>query len=323
VTVWNAAHAARLIQTAKPSDESAPVAEAPRSWLPVYRCCWCGHEFIQRHVDGTKAWVCPTEKCYLRQIKWKILDEGKQLFYLPMPRLVEVEEAVASLRYGALCLGGDRAGGKSVGLKSLIYRYCRKIPNFSALILRRNFPELELNFMRFAPTEAPRLGASWSEAKKLITFYETGATVKFGHCWKPKDYAGYIGGDVDLIMFGQLEQFTQKQFQEISPSAGRIRRDNWRGLVLAEENPGGPLSEFVNEFFIKKAPNPKDFPHYNPDDHHFIKSQLDDNPWCDPRYVNKLANMSYARREMFRYGRRDIFEGQFFPGWDITKHVTQ
>ena len=293
-----------------------------RSWIPSYKCPWCGSAYVQKHVDYMLAWCCPTERCYNRQIKWKIVDDGRKLFYLPMPRLVEVEEAVASLQYGAICLGGDRSGGKSVGLRSLIYRYCRKIPNFSALLLRRNFPELSLNHMRFAAMEAPRLGATWSEAKKLITFHDTGATLQFGHCWKPRDYAAYIGGDVDLIMFGQLEEFTQRQFQEISPSTGRIRRDNWRGLVLAEENPGGPLSEFVNEFFIKKAPNKKDFPYYNPNDHHFIKSQLEDNPYTDPRYVNKLANLSEARREMFRFGRRDIFEGQFFVDWNPKEHVS-
>lgn len=293
-----------------------------RSWVPEYKCCWCGSAFVQKHVDYVKAWVCPTERCYERQIKWKIVDEGRQLFYLPMPRLVEVEEGVASQRYGAICLGGDRSGGKSVGLRSLIYRYCRKIPNFSALLLRRNFPELELNHMRFAEREADRIGGSWSAAKKLMTFPATGAMLQFGHCWKPKDYAAYIGGDVDLIMFGQLEQFTQKQFAEISPSTGRIRRDNWRGLVLAEENPGGPLSAFVSEFFIDKNPNKNDFPYYNPNDHLFIKSQLDDNPWTDPRYVNKLANLSEARREMFRFGRRDIFEGQFFGDWNPSEHVS-
>ena len=178
-----------------------------RSWIPSYKCPWCGSAYVQKHVDYMLAWCCPTERCYNRQIKWKIVDDGRKLFYLPMPRLVEVEEAVASLQYGAICLGGDRSGGKSVGLRSLIYRYCRKIPNFSALLLRRNFPELSLNHMRFAAMEAPRLGATWSEAKKLITFHDTGATLQFGHCWKPRDYAAYIGGDVDLIMFGQLEEY--------------------------------------------------------------------------------------------------------------------
>ena len=103
-----------------------------RSWLPDYRCLWCGSAFLQRHVDYVEAWTCPTERCYQRQLRWKILDAGRKLFYLPIPRLVEVEEAVASQQYGAICLGGDRSGGKSVGLRSLIYRYCMKIENFSA-----------------------------------------------------------------------------------------------------------------------------------------------------------------------------------------------
>ena len=296
------------------------MAAETRDWTPCYRCCWCRSEFVQRMVDGVKAWVCPTDACYERQIKFKILDVNGKLFYLPMPRLVELEEAVESQNYGAICLGGDRSGGKSVGIRALIYRYCMKIENFAGLFLRREFPQLELNHMRFVPTEAKRLGGSYSD--KTLKFPETNAVLKFGHCHAPKDYASYIGGDLDLIAFGQLEQFTQQQFTEISPSTGRIRRDNWRGLVLAEENPGGPLSSFVKEFFIEKNPDPKAFPDYDPTDHHFIASQLDDNPYTDPRYVKKLANLIHERRQMFRFGRRDIFPGQYFQRFNAAKHVT-
>lgn len=272
-------------------------------------------------VDGVNAWVCPSDACYERQIVWKILDLTGKLFYLPMPRLVELEEAVASQRYGAICLGGDRSGGKSVGLRALIYRYLMKIPNFAAILLRREFPQLELNHMRFVPGEAKRLGLTYAD--KTLKCPETNGLLKFGHCHAPKDYASYIGGDVDLIAFGQLEQFAQEQFTEIAPSTGRIRRDDWRGLVLAEENPGGPLSAFVETFFVSKNPDPKKYPDYDPTDHHFIASQLDDNPYTDPRYVKKLANLTYERREMMRYGRRDIFPRQMFPQWRTATHVLE
>lgn len=289
-----------------------------RNWEPSYICHWCQSPFVQKFVDSIKAWVCPTEACYLRQEAFKIIDVGKRLFYLPMPRLVELEEAIASQNYGAICLGGDRSGGKSVGIRAIMYRYCLKIENLATLLLRREFPELERNHMRFMEKEAPRIGAEYTSKKMK---FETGAFIECGHCHAPKDYARYIGADMDMITFGQLEQFSQQQFTEISPSTGRIRRDNWRGLVLAEENPGGPLADFVQTFFIKKDPDPALYPNYDPDDHHFIASQLDDNPYTDPRYVKKLANLQYERREMFRYGRRDVFPGQFFPDFDKSKHV--
>lgn len=290
-----------------------------RTWEPVYRCCWCGASFVQKFVDMVKAWVCPTDACYERQEHFKMLDLARKLIYLPMPRQVELEEAIASQRFGAICFGGDRSGGKSVTIRMINYRYAMKLENFASIFLRREFPQLELNHMRFVPNEVKRLGGTFAD--KTVKFPDTGAQIKFGHCHAPKDYASYIGGDVDLITFGQLEQFTQQQFTEISPSTGRIRRDDWRGLVLCEENPGGPLSEFVQDFFIRKKPDAKQFPDYDPTDHHFIASQLDDNPYTDPRYVKKLANLIYERREMFRYGRRDIFPGQFLKGFDAKKHV--
>jgi hypothetical protein len=248
-----------------------------------------------------------------------MLDRYGKLFYLPMPRLVELEEAVASQQFGAICLGGDRSSGKSVGLRALMYRYCQKIENFASVLLRRDFPQLELNHMRFMERDADRLGATFSA--KSMKFHETGALLRCGHCHARKDYESYIGGDLDLITFVQLEQFEREQFTEIAPSTGRIRRDDWRGLVLAEENPGGPLSAFVEELFVEKNPDPKEYPDYNPADHHFIRTQLDDNPWTDPRYVNKLANMTYERREMMRFGRRDIFPNQYFKRFRHPKRV--
>jgi hypothetical protein len=240
-----------------------------------------------------------------------MLDVNGRLFYLPLPRQVEVEEAIATQLYGFLGVGGHRNSGKSAMLRRVCYRLCDQFEEFTILFLRRNFPELELNHMRFAVKESKRIGARYSS--RQMDFPETGSEIRWGHCYKTEDYKNYIGGEVDLIIFEQLEEFEAIQFTEISASTGRTRgRKDWRGLVLAGENPGGPLSAFVEEFFITKNPPPELYPDYQPDQYHFITTSLEDNPYADPRYVNNLATLSPARRAMFRFGRRDIFPLQYF-----------
>jgi len=93
----------------------------------------------------------------------------------------------------------------------------------------------------------PRLGGEFKN--KRVKFPDVASEIRFGHCQDPSDFSTYIGWDVDLIDFEQVELFTQKQFAEISAATGRSTKySDWRGLVLATENPGGPLSDFVNRF---------------------------------------------------------------------------
>jgi hypothetical protein len=280
-------------------------------WVPVFRCCWCSAEFVLRTVDHVEAWTCPTKACFLRQLHWKMTDVDGRLFYLPLPRQVEVEEAIETQQWGAIGVGGHRNSGKSAMLRKICYRLCDRFEDFTILFLRRNFPELQLNHMKYAVKECKRIGAKF--AVKQIDFPDTGSQIIWGHCYKTEDYKNYIGGDVDMIVFEQLEEFESIQFTEISASTGRTRgRKEWRGLVLAGENPGGPLSAFVEEFFIKKNPPPELYPDYDGTQYHFIATSLEDNPYADPRYVNNLATLSPARRQMFRFGRRDIFPLQYF-----------
>lgn len=290
-----------------------------QSWRPVTRCCWCRSEFVRRTVIDRLAWVCPNDECYARQFKWKILDIDGGLFYLPMPKQVVMEEAVASQLYAGICIGGARGGGKSGGMRPLAYRYCKALQNFTVIILRRMFPELKRNHIAKAQREVKRLGAKL--ANNIITFPETDATIEFGHCQDTDDYKQYIGAEADLIIFDQLEDFEELQFTEISAAAGRISRDDWRGLVLAGENPGGPLSDFVDKFFLSKDLPKEKYPDYDPTQYFFIESALEDNPNVDKRYVNFLSTMSAEKREMYRWGRRDIFPGQFFKSFQRDDRV--
>jgi hypothetical protein len=292
-------------------------------WIPDFRCCWCGAEFIQRTVDRVLAWACPTDECFERQLAYRILTVGdKRLLFLPLPKQVEVIDAIESQLYGFIAIGGHRNSAKSHLLRMIVYRYCQKFDNFSVLFLRRSMPEMRLNHMRFAIRETKLIGAKYMTNSVV---WDNESELIWASCFDTDDYKAYIGGDVDLIVFDQLEEFERIQFTEICPSTGRTRkRPTWRGLVLAGENPGGPLSAFVEEMFIDKNPDPVIYPDYDPSQWHFVSAKLEDNPYADPRYVNNLAGLTPERRAMFRYGRRDVFPRQYFKTFvrhDRVQHI--
>src|SRR5439155_22519823 len=111
------------------------------------------------------------------------------------------------------------------------------------------------------------------------------------------------------------------QFEAIGASVGRVERDDWRGLIGASENPNGPLSAFVDTIFVQKNPDAVKYPDYEAADYHFVYAHLEDNPYVSPQYVKNLARMAPEKREMYRFGRRDVYPGQFFQTWNPTAHV--
>lgn len=264
------------------------------------------------------SWICPTKPCFERQMEWIMYeDDGKTLFYLPTPKLVELEEAIASKEYGFITIGGARSAAKSHGIRMIAIRYARKLDNFGALIIRREMPQLRRNHAKRAVKEAKRIGAKYGSS--MMTFPATDSEIEFAHCHEPEDWKNYVGAEVDLLIFEQIEQFTRTQVVEITASVGRVRRRDWRGLQLNAENPGGPLAEFVSEFYIEKNPDPEKYPDYDPTQYHFVRAQLEDNPYTDPNYVNSLALFDKERRDMNRFGARDVFPGQFFKRFKQTE----
>lgn len=309
-------------------DESiTPVAEAPtviitpdqsRNWKPEPRCCWCNAPFIKEVIHHVPAWRCPSQACFDRCAKWMdVIDDT--LFYLPLPKQALLYEAVESRQYRKICWGGQVAGGKSRGLRQFSYRYSRKFPDFMTLLLRRTYNELESSHLIPANRDQKKLDAKYAR-NRLV--FDNGSILRFGHCQEERDYEMYLSDEYDLIIFDQLESFLDRQFTEIGARTGRIQRVGWRGIVLAGENPGGPGSSYVDELFISKNRDRAKYPSYRPEDYLFIPAQLEDNPYVDEGYADFIADLPEAKREMYRFGRRDIFPDQFFQPF-IHPHRVQ
>jgi len=76
-----------------------------RSWAITTECLWCSQPFVQIEIDHTLAWLCTTEACRERQLAFKITDIAGNLLFCPLPIQVEFAEAIASQKFGAICIG--------------------------------------------------------------------------------------------------------------------------------------------------------------------------------------------------------------------------
>lgn len=302
------------------------VTKAP-SWVPVPLCCWCGKGLVKAQVLKTDCWICQTPACLERQLRWGMTStkkgEDTRFLYLPLPRQAEAIECVMSGQFRRLLYGGAAGGGKSRFLRWLAYFLCFTKSNFNVLLLRRKWPELESTHIQEAIREEAYFGKhafDCSPTNRVINFPDTHSILKFGHCQEEKDINDYLSREYDLILFDELVTFTEDQYLLIS-SRARTTRMDWTPMVVAGTNPGGPGSAWVTELFIHKNRDKKKFPNYQPDQHHYIRALLDDNPYVNESYVDFLMDLPYEMREAYRWGNWDLFPGQYFKEFRKDKHV--
>lgn len=153
-----------------------------------------------------------------------------------------------SLRCFEALYGGAAGGGKSDALlvdaiRGLGKGYGR---NYAALLLRREFPDLEMSLMRRAHALYPRLGGVWTGVNKTWTF-PNGETVRFGHAQHELDVHQYQGAEFQFVGFDELTSFTEYQYvyliSRLRSSAGVPCR------LRAATNPGGPGHDWVFKRF--------------------------------------------------------------------------
>lgn len=300
---------------------------------PLARCCWCNAAFVRGKVLDTEVWLCPNQPCYSRQAKHAMIvtvkgrprsdapaGGNKRCRFVPLPRQVEAEEAIAGTATYVL-IGGAAGGSKSKGCREIAHKRGMTIPHYRILLLRRTYAQLEENHLRDVELEAPEMGAQFVPSAKLVR-YPNGSTLRFGHCETVADAANYLSSEYDLIIFDELVTFEEAQFLLIS-SRARSTKPGVTPKVLAGTNPGGPQSHWVRMRFIDKNVDLDDFPDYKPEDWQFIPSKLEDNPYLDSSYEKKLLALPKELRKAYRDGDWDIFPGQYFPEWRKAKHVTE
>jgi hypothetical protein len=214
------------------------------------------------------------------------------------------------------------------------------------LHLRRTLPMIEqtmVRALRMYRAVDPEL--VW-EASKLTIRFSSGYRVQFGHCNDIDDWQKYYSSEFTLILFDELTQFHEEQYQQIIT---RLRTSDpvLRKMlkVRSMSNPfmkrganenfslGDP--QWVKRRFVDPAPTGKvklitplrlqsgeEVQHTRM----YLPATLYDNPDKDfvRDYDIKLANSPMHIQQALRYGSWDVTEGSFFGNdWRPDLHITE
>jgi hypothetical protein len=239
-----------------------------------------------------------------------------KVLYVPLPRQVEFIESTAKY----VLFGGAAGGSKSHALRWLAWVFALRHPKARVLILRRTFKDLERTHMRAAETECPTFGAVFLPSQKLVRMPNE-SIVEFGHCEDKAAASNYLSAEYDLILFDELVTFERDMVLLIG-SRARTTNQAIQPRVLAGTNPGGPQSAWVRAFYIDKTVDRDEFPDYDPSEHLYIQSKLEDNPYLNQDYEKSLLGLPLELRKAYRDGDWDIFPGQFFPEWRRSTHIS-
>ena len=219
--------------------------------------------------------------------------------------------------------GGALGGGKSevllvapIVLKTKSSnRQLYEHPQFTGIIFRRTYPQLEKSLIPRAKLLYEPLGAVYNETKKVFTF-PSGAKLFLGHMDKESDVLQHDTNEYQYVGIDQAEQFTEFQLRYIS---SRIRSSNpdLPTLFRLAANPGGESHSFLRDRFVK--PNPVGnvilFDKVTNLKRIYIPAKLADNPFLtanDPDYVNRLNLLPESERAAKMDGDWFTFSGQVF-----------
>ena len=217
--------------------------------------------------------------------------------------------------------GGAAGGGKSYGQIADALLFALKYPASKQLILRRTFPELEKSIIRSALSLFPRELYSFNSSSHVGRF-KNGSVIDFGYCAGENDVYQYQSAEYDVIRFDELTHFTESQYVYL---ISRVRGANsYPKQVKSTTNPGGIGHAWVKRRFIDPSPPHVSFIGDGELRKIFIPSLLSDNHFLrkgDPDYEKRLLALPEREKKALLYGDWNIFEGQYFTEFSVSRHV--
>ncbi len=232
-----------------------------------------------------------------------------------VPSMRQKEFFSSRARYTAY--GGARGGGKSWALRRKLIGLCLCYPQIRCLLVRRSYAELKTNHLHPLLAEYGSF-LSYRESEKCL-YLPNGSTITLGYCASMRDCLRYQGQEYDIIAIDEATQLSEHQFS-VFKACLRGVRDVPRRMYLTC-NPGGVGHAWVKRLFLDRDFRADE----DPDDYRFIPACVYDNPIllsADPAYVHQLETLPPKLRDAWLLGRWDVFEGQFFPEFNPSLHVS-
>ena len=217
--------------------------------------------------------------------------------------------------------GGAAGGGKSYGQIVDALLFALRYQGSKQLILRRTFAELDKSLIRTALALYPRSLFTFNSSSHTGKF-KNGSCIDFGYCATENDVYQYQSAEYDCIRFDELTHFTEAQYIYL---ISRVRGANgYPKQIKSSTNPGGVGHTWVKARFVDPSPPNTSFVGKDGMSRVFIPSLLNDNKFLmegDPQYKHRLEALPEREKKALLYGDWNIFEGQYFEEFDVSKHV--
>jgi len=256
-----------------------------------------------------------------------------KLDYVPQARQLIAHLARAS----EIFFGGSAGGGKSHLLRWDAVDFCIHCPKLTAVIFRRNYPQLVNNHVRPLQRTLPAEIANWNESNKEFRF-ANGSVLIFkhlDHISAMEDIQGweihYAGVDEATHLEPEILRFIRSRMRlgdyretlekaiKVNP---RIREyaDRLPRTVLAS-NPGGISHDYLKQNYIDPAPPETEFVDEHGISKIFIPAKMTDNSYLDQNYAAQFAEMPEWQRRQLVDGDWDTIPGAFFDCWSREKVI--
>jgi len=209
--------------------------------------------------------------------------------------------------------GGSRGGCKTETTFPFIFDpdYIMH-PHYEGLVIRKNSTDLG-EWLRRARVF---IGSDATFAGNPVEIkLRWGGVIETGHLKDKDAYEKYLGSQKQKIVVEQAEQIPDENLYLKLLSCNRsIRYPELRPQTLSTANPGGRGHAWYKRRFIDMA-YCKTYTDERGNTRIFIPSTVDDNPALlqnDPEYVAFLEGLPEPLRSAWRYGKWDLFVGQYF-----------
>ncbi len=126
----------------------------------------------------------------------------------PGPQTRFLALACFEVLYGGAAGGGKSLGGVIGALRRVGRGFGR---NYKALLLRREFPEIESTLLPEMEKYYPLLGGRYRSQKKYWVFPE-GERIYLGHAQHAEDIKRYLGTEWQYLFFDELTTFERTQY---------------------------------------------------------------------------------------------------------------
>lgn len=199
--------------------------------------------------------------------------------------------------------GGAAGGGKSEALLMAAAQYVH-VPGYSALLLRRTFPDLNLPgaiMDRSKKFYGPV--AKWHAMDHRWTF-PAGSTVQFGYCDSEADLDRYKGAEFQFIGIDEQTEWPETWVRFLF---SRLRRVHGMPVPLrmrGATNPDGIGQEWVRTRFGIPLGETPTAPIRATPNRVFLPARAEDNPSLDlVAYELSLKELGPAKYEQLRWGK--------------------